>query len=225
MSSADVSLGVLNNRMNELKSKNDRLASQNEFWKTEIKSIEIQSIESEQELVELRSKAQHASEEMGILSRRRDQIIEERTQARSESQSRRSERENPCHHRSNRQRHWGCKTCKELEEALIAQGIEIPSMNSDAPPLAEVERNISRLERRLDNLGVNMLAIEQYDETAKRIDQLIEDGSTLRKRKNMLVEIVERLESERKRRLLTVFEHINPKFFACLCNTAARRER
>ena len=86
-------------------------------------------------------------------------------------------------------------------------------MNSDAPPLAEVERNISRLERRLDNLGgVNMLAIEQYDETAKRIDQLIEDGSTLRKRKNMLVEIVERLESERKRRLLTVFEHINRNF-------------
>ena len=57
-----------------------------------------------------------------------------------------------------------------------------------------------------------MLAIEQYDETAKRIDQLIEDGSTLRKRKNMLVDIVERLESERKRRLLTVFEHINRNF-------------
>tara|TARA_Y100000589_G_C27198015_1_gene647910 strand:+ start:3609 stop:7502 length:3894 start_codon:yes stop_codon:yes gene_type:complete len=215
VSSADVSLGVLNNRMNELKSKNDRLASQNEFWKTEIKSIEIQSIESEQELVELRSKAQHASEEMGILSRRRDQIIEERTQARSESQSRRSERERI--HVTIEAIDSGIgvarHAAKELEEALIAQGIEIPSMNSDAPPLAEVERNISRLERRLDNLGgVNMLAIEQYDETAKRIDQLIEDGSTLRKRKNMLVEIVERLESERKRRLLTVFEHINRNF-------------
>ena len=155
VSSADVSLGVLNNRMKELKSKNDRLASQNESWKTEIKSIEIQSTESEQELVDLRSKAQHASEEMGILSRRRDQIIEERTQARSESQSRRSERERI--HVTIEAIDSGIgvarHAAKELEEALIAQGIEIPSMNSDAPPLAEVERNISRLERRLDNLG------------------------------------------------------------------------
>ena len=93
VTSADVSLGVLNSRMKELKNKNDRLASQNESWKTEISSIEIRSNESEQELVELRYKAQHASEEMGILSRRRDQVIEERTQARTESQSSRSERE------------------------------------------------------------------------------------------------------------------------------------
>ena len=57
-----------------------------------------------------------------------------------------------------------------------------------------------------------MLAIEQYDETANRIEQLIEDGSTLRKRRDMLVDIVDRLENERKSRLLAVFEHISENF-------------
>ena len=78
--------------------------------------------------------------------------------------------------------------------------------------MVEVERLISKIERKLDGLGdVNMLAIEQYDETANRIEQLIEDGSTLRKRRDMLVDIVDRLEDERKSRLLAVFEHISEK--------------
>ena len=213
--SANVSLGVLTDRLNELRNKNKRLSSQNALAKSEIDGLETGSKESERELTELRSKAQHASEEMGMLSRKRDQIIEERTQARAESQASRSEREriqitiDAIDSGIGVARH----AAKEMEEELVKQGIEIPSMNSDAPSLAEVERNISRLERRLDNLGgVNMLAIEQYDETARRIEQLVEDGSTLRKRRNMLVDIVERLESERKRRLLTVFEHVNRNF-------------
>ena len=69
------------------------------------------------------------------------------------------------------------------------------------------------LERRLGNLGnVNMLAIDQYDETAERIAALIEDGKTLRSRRDHLVSIAEQLENERKTRFMTVFEHVNNNF-------------
>ena len=69
------------------------------------------------------------------------------------------------------------------------------------------------LERRLGNLGnVNMLAIDQYDETAERISALIEDGKTLRSRRDHLVSIAEQLEDERKTRFMTVFEHVNNNF-------------
>ena len=69
------------------------------------------------------------------------------------------------------------------------------------------------LERRLGNLGnVNMLAIDQYDETAERIAALMEDGKTLRSRRDHLVSISEQLENERKTRFMTVFEHVNNNF-------------
>ena len=69
------------------------------------------------------------------------------------------------------------------------------------------------LERRLGYLGdVNMLAIEQYDVAVERIAGLVEDGKILRQRRNDLVGIAERLESERKKRLLLVFDHVNKNF-------------
>ena len=48
-------------------------------------------------------------------------------------------------------------------------------------------------------LGMNMLAIEQYDTAVERIAGLVEDGKILRQRRNDLVGIAEKLESERKR--------------------------
>jgi chromosome segregation protein len=72
---------------------------------------------------------------------------------------------------------------------------------------------VQGLERRLGHLGdVNMLAIEQYDVAVERIAGLVEDGKTLRQRRDDLVGIAERLETERKKRLLLVFEHVNRNF-------------
>ena len=215
LESADVSLDVLSSRITELQKKKDRLSEKCKSQRKEIDTINSSSVNAGIELSELRSKAKHASEELGILSKRRDSIIEERSQARTEAQNKRSERER-IQVTIDALDHGILSaqiSAKDLKQELINQAIEIPSPNEEMPTLAEVERLISKIERKLDSLGdVNMLAIEQYDDTAKRIEQLTEDGSILRKRRDMLVDIVERLEDERKSRLLAVFEHIRENF-------------
>ena len=88
--SANVSLGVLTDRMNELRNKNKRLSSQNALAKSEIDRLETGSKESERELTELRSKAQHASErwhaiaQEGPDNRRKEPKPEQNRASRSE---------------------------------------------------------------------------------------------------------------------------------------------
>jgi|TARA_B100000287_G_scaffold334578_1_gene319916 chromosome segregation protein len=213
--SADVSLVVLKGRITELEKKKNRLIERCESQRKEIEGINSSAANAGIELSELRSRAKHASEELGILSSRRDSIIEERSQARTEAQNKRSERERiqVTIDALNHGIMSAESAARDLKQELLDQEIEIPGPDEEMPTLAEVERLISKIERKLDGLGdVNMLAIEQYDETANRIEQLIEDGSTLRKRRDMLVDIVDRLEDERKSRLLAVFEHISENF-------------
>ena len=85
--SADVSLDVLRGRITELEKKKDRLSERCESQRKEIEEINTSSVNAGIKLSELRSRAKHASEELGILSSRRDSIIEERSQARTEAQN------------------------------------------------------------------------------------------------------------------------------------------
>ena len=215
LQTSEVSIGVLKDRINELFSKKERLKSQKNEDSIEVEKINKRSFESTEELSDLRKKAQHASEELGMLSQMRDNIIEERTQARSDSQAYRAERERVqvTVEALNQAISNAKEEVREIENELNSQNIDLPKSDENLPSLMDVERSISKLERRLDNLGdVNMLAIEQYDETANRIQQLVEDGAILKKRRDMLIDIVDRLEAERKTRLITVFNHINTNF-------------
>jgi chromosome segregation protein len=101
----------------------------------------------------------------------------------------------------------------EIVAELAAENIEIPSADTQLPTVAEAQKVVQGLERRLGHLGdVNMLAIEQYDIAVERIAGLVEDGKILRQRRDDLVGIAEKLESERKKRLLLVFDHVNKNF-------------
>jgi chromosome segregation protein len=101
----------------------------------------------------------------------------------------------------------------EIVAELEASEIGIPSPDVQLPTVAEAEKSVQGLERRLGHLGdVNMLAIEQYDTAVERIAGLVEDGKLLRDRRDQLVSIAEQLEDERKTRLMAVFDHVNKNF-------------
>jgi len=174
------------------------------------------SIASSREILkDLKEQSSQFDEEEKILTEKRDLLFEERASLRASLEGLSKERQtirsriDELNGQIQQKREAVGETESELQEA----GVEIPSEELQLPTIAEAERVLQGLERRLGNLGdVNMLAIEQYDTTAERIADLMDDGKTLRSRRDHLVSIAGQLESERKLRFMTVFEHVNSNF-------------
>ena len=79
--------------------------------------------------------------------------------------------------------------------------------------VADIDRRIRRLERRLEEFGaVNMRAIEQYDAVEQRLAEMEGDFKKLQERKKHLIDVADRLEEQRKVRLLDVLEKVNENF-------------
>ena len=100
-----------------------------------------------------------------------------------------------------------------VEMDMGATGIEPAEEGTVLESVADIDRRIRRLERRLEEFGmVNMRAIEQYDAVEERLNAMEGDFKKLRDRKRQLIEVAERLEEQRKIRLIAVLEKVNENF-------------
>ena len=208
-------LKILSDRISDLERQiSSKQKSINEAEEEVIKLEE--SIQSSRELlIDLKGQASQFNEEQQILTQRRETIVEERASLRASLETRSQNRQtfNSRIEDLNIQINQKRAAVNEIVAELAAENIEIPSIDTQLPTVAEAEKVVQGVERRLGYLGdVNMLAIEQYDIAVERIAGLVEDGKILRQRRNDLVGIAERLESERKKRLLLVFDHVNKNF-------------
>tara|TARA_B100001173_G_scaffold125739_1_gene109230 strand:- start:2883 stop:6872 length:3990 start_codon:yes stop_codon:yes gene_type:complete len=208
-------LKILSDRISDLERQiSSKQKSINEAEEEVIKLEE--SIQSSRELlIDLKGQATQFNEEQQILTQRRETILEERASLRASLETRSQNRQtfNSRIEDLNIQINQKRAAVNEIVAELADENIEIPSIDIQLPTVAEAEKVVQGLERRLGYLGdVNMLAIEQYDVAVERIAGLVEDGKILRQRRNDLVGIAERLESERKKRLLLVFDHVNKNF-------------
>ena len=170
---------------------------------------------ADEQLDELKSVASQFDEEQQQLNTRREEIVDERASLRAAVDQLERQRENIQTRLESLAEQIRQKedTVGELRAELAELEISVPSPETQLPTVAEAEKRVQGLDRRLGQLGdVNMLAIEQYDRTVERIADLVTDGKTLRERKEMLVSIVEQLEDERCTRLLAVFDHVNKNF-------------
>ena len=208
-------LKILTDRLSELERQilsKEKLIKEAKEQESKLK----ESIQRSKELlVELKGQASQFNEEQQILTDRREVIVEERASLRAslETQSQRRQTFNSRIEDLNIQINQKRTMVNEIVAELAAENIEIPSLDIQLPTVAEAQRVVQGLERRLGHLGdVNMLAIEQYDIAVERIAGLVDDGKILRQRRVDLVGIAEKLESERKKRLLLVFEHVNKNF-------------
>jgi len=208
-------LSLMESRISELERQLDKHNTAIENAESSITTLEKSIENSRNDLEELKTQSSQFDEEEKILTDKRDTLFEERASLRASLDSLSKERQTI---RSridelNAQIQQKREAVGETESELLEAGVDIPSEDVQLPTIAEAERVLQGLERRLGNLGdVNMLAIEQYDSTAERISDLMEDGKTLRSRRDHLVSIAEQLESERKMRFMTVFEHVNSNF-------------
>ena len=101
----------------------------------------------------------------------------------------------------------------DVEMEMGAVGIQAPEEGTVLDSVADIDRRIRRLERRLEEFGaVNMRAIEQYDAVEQRLEEMEGDFKKLQDRKKHLIDVAERLEEQRKVRLIAVLEKVNENF-------------
>jgi chromosome segregation protein len=208
-------MNILSNRLSELarqiKNKEQLISDA----RGAIFSLKESIANSQELLIDLKGQSSQFDEEQQILTQRREIIIEERASLRAALDSHSQKRETLASRieELNIQIQQKRVAVNEIVAELADAEIDVPSAEIQLPTVAEAERVVQGLERRLGHLGdVNMLAIEQYDIAVERVAGLIEDGKILRQRRDDLVGIADRLESERKKRLLLVFEHVNRNF-------------
>ena len=213
--SANERLKILSDRLSDLERQISSKQNSISEAEKEVTKLEESIKNSRELLIDLKGQASQFNEEQQILTQRRETILEERASLRASLETRSQNRQtfNSRIEDLNIQINQKIAAVNEIVAELAAENIEIPSTDIQLPTVAEAQKVVQGLERRLGYLGdVNMLAIEQYDIAVERIAGLVDDGKILRQRRDDLVGIAEKLESERKKRLLLVFDHVNKNF-------------
>ncbi|MAT48908.1 MAG: chromosome segregation protein SMC [Euryarchaeota archaeon] len=206
---------ILKNRVEELNSKIDSLKKDSKKKKEDIIQWKKEQKSLKEELKELEDKYSTITEENKELEDSRVKLVEERGSLRttvnqliqqSESARRRAS-EHTITLESKRE------FLNSLVEEMENEGVKPPEPGINVPTVAQAENKIRGIERRLEFIGnVNMLSIEQYDKTENRLDELKTDNKLCQSRRKSLIEISEKLEKQRKKRLLTVFKEVNKNF-------------
>ena len=105
---------------------------------------------------------------------------------------------------------------QELANLLVEMAemnIPVAELGAELPNVGDAERLVRDLQRRLDKFGpVNMLAIEQYDSVKQRLEEMKSDFKVLQERRKRLISITEKLESQRKTRLVSTLKAVNENF-------------
>jgi len=101
----------------------------------------------------------------------------------------------------------------ELYSDMQVNGIAPASADVTLPSVGDAEKRVRSLERAMEKHGpVNMLAIEQYAECEERLESMKVELKQLQSRRANLVEITEKLESQRKAKLIKVLDKVNENF-------------
>ena len=215
IASGDERLRVLNDRKKDLTRSLEHQNTIITSATTAIEQLDTAIAKADEDLKELRETASQFNEEHQILTTRRDEIVDERASLRAHIEQMQTQRE------TIRARLEGLVenirnkegTLDELKAELAENQIALPDSDIQLPTVAEADKGVQGLDRRLGQLGdVNMLAIEDYDITVERIAGLVADGKLCKERHAMLVSLAEQLEEERRTRLVAVFEQINTNF-------------
>ena len=206
---------LLNQRVNDIiariKSLNDGIISRSDMIDNMQAAIATDSIElkeREEERTQLLEENKGLEDERIALVDERASLRTELTQKSTDAQSRR-------------------RLSDELGRSIISKAIVIDELLSDMqanniqpagsevtlPSVGDAEKRVRSLERAMEKHGpVNMLAIEQHAECEERLDSMKVEFKQLQTRRTNLIEITEKLESQRKEKLVNVLEKVNENF-------------
>ena len=101
----------------------------------------------------------------------------------------------------------------ELITEMNEIGIEPAEPDVVLPSVGDADKKVRNLERTLEKYGpVNMLAITQYQECEEKLNSMKDEFKQLQTRRTHLIDITEKLESQRKSKLLKVLDKVNENF-------------
>lgn len=104
----------------------------------------------------------------------------------------------------------------DLHAAIERQRIELPDPMPEIPDdltLEELHKSLKTLQRRLEALEpVNMLALEEYERTQERLEELTEKLTTLEEERTELLLRIENFTTLRKEAFKEAFDAVNENF-------------
>ena len=206
---------LLSERLDSLTSRADEI--QAEMAGRE-KSIKTWNSAIEEEIALLNTKMDERSsllEEHEELENERKELVEERAEVKANANQKansainsRSMAEDIANSLAVREQNLA-----DLLVEMAAESIPVAEEDSDLPNVGDAQKAVNDLRRKLDRFGdFNMLAIEQYDACKARLDEMKDDFKTLQQRRKRLIDITDKLESQRKKRLLATLKDVNENF-------------
>ena len=206
---------LLGDRVDDLSSRieslNSNIISRSEMIDNLQASIATDSIElkdREEERTQLLEENKGLEDERIALVDERASLRTELTQKSTDAQSRRRLSDELGRSIINKE-----MVINELYAEMQTNEIEPASADTSLPSVGDAEKRVRTLERSMEKHGpVNMLAIEQYAECEERLDSMKVEFKQLQSRRANLVEITEKLESQRKEKLIKVLDKVNENF-------------
>ena len=105
-----------------------------------------------------------------------------------------------------------------LQETIAQQAMELPDPLPEIPEdltLEDLHKSLKSLQRRLEALEpVNMLALEEYERTLERLEELTEKLTTLEEERTELLLRIENFTTLRKEAFKEAFDAVNENFIS-----------
>ncbi len=227
----EIQLKDLDNKSQRLEEKITESVQRIEEYKQQIKVIEGQQVTITQELAEIEQKINQTEEELQQLTERLGETKKERDRAEKklrELQDRQQKRSWQLQKLQETQQERN-QALQNLQQQLAEQVGELPDPLPKIPEidtennsseeinlqeqLEQLQKQIRNNEKRLEAMEpVNMLALEEYEQTEARLQELSEKLNTIKAERTELLLRIEKFTTLRFRAFKEAFDAVNENF-------------
>lgn len=207
---------LLFGNVEDLTGRLDALASDAATRATERATLERAMAENREVLTAKEEERRSHLEEHQGLEDERIRFVDERSALRAASEQKASDARSRRQHAEELRRLLSTSEAHlvEIRASMVEEGVpETVEDEAPLPTVADGERTVRRLERRIEDIGsVNWRAIEQHAACEERLASLSADHGVLKGRRQDLLDLAEQLDQQRTVRLTQVLSKVNENF-------------
>ncbi|MEC7279961.1 MAG: chromosome segregation protein SMC [Candidatus Thermoplasmatota archaeon] len=207
---------LLFGNVEDLTGRLDALASDAATRATERATLERAMAENREVLTAKEEERRSHLEEHQGLEDERIRLVDERSALRAASEQKASDARSRRQHAEELRRLLSTSETHlvEIRASMVEEGVpETVEDEAPLPTVADGERTVRRLERRIEDIGsVNWRAIEQHAACEERLASLSADHGVLKGRRQDLLDLAEQLDQQRTVRLTQVLSKVNENF-------------